>query len=217
MPNIRIDLGNPVYTGQTLIFKSPADCSQVTGLKVYYPEGGSTVSKTFQFADAHGNNVGSVSLFAENVLVKIIMDTEFNRAYVQNADTNKYIEENFVKITNASSHNHPASAINSGTLSIAQGGTGKATHTSNAVLTGNGTSAVKNVATASGALYATSANGAPQFGTLPVAQGGTGKTSLTEALTAMLAAGNMVLSSSQYGDELPTAGTKGRIFFKKVT
>lgn len=64
----------------------------------------------------------------------------------------------------------------SGVLGVANGGTGKSTHTANAVLTGNGTSAVKNVATASGALYATAANGAPKFGTLPVAQGGTGLT-----------------------------------------
>lgn len=66
-------------------------------------------------------------------------------------------------------------------LSIANGGTGATTHTSNAVLTGNGTSAVKNVASANGAFYATSANGAPRFGTLPVAQGGTGATTAAAA------------------------------------
>lgn len=75
--------------------------------------------------------------------------------------------------------------LTSGTLGVARGGTGKATHTSNAVLTGNGTSAVNNVATVSGALYATSANGAPSFGTLPIAQGGTGKTTAADAWTAL--------------------------------
>lgn len=59
-------------------------------------------------------------------------------------------------------------------LPTSEGGTGKATHTSNAVLTGNGASAVKNVPSASGAFYATAANSAPQFGVLPYAQGGTG-------------------------------------------
>lgn len=92
MANVRIELQVPIVDGQTLTFKSPADCSQVTGLIVYYPENDSTVSKTFQFADAHGNNVGSIDLFAENVLVKVILDTELNRAYVQNADTNGYLE-----------------------------------------------------------------------------------------------------------------------------
>ena len=70
-----------------------------------------------------------------------------------------------------------------GTLPVGHGGTGRATLTSNAVLAGNGTSAVKQVATASGALYATSANGAPVFGKLPIAQGGTNATSAADART----------------------------------
>lgn len=92
MPNIRIDSTVPIINGQTITFRSPADCSQVTGLIVYYPEGNGTTSKTFQFADAHGNNVGNIHLFAENVLVKVILDTDMGRAYVQNADTNAYLE-----------------------------------------------------------------------------------------------------------------------------
>lgn len=92
MSNIRIDLKEILTHGQTLTFKSPIDCSAVTGLIVYCPEGDPRV---FQFADAHGNNVGSVSLFASNVLVKVIIDMELNRAYVQNADTNAYLENKF--------------------------------------------------------------------------------------------------------------------------
>ncbi len=89
----------------------------------------------------------------------------------------------------SSSHNHSASNITSGTLGVARGGTGKTTHTSNAVLTGNGESAVNNIATASGALYATSANGAAKFGTLPIAQGGTGATTAAAARTNLGVAG----------------------------
>lgn len=85
-------------------------------------------------------------------------------------------------------HTHGASDIASGTLGVARGGTGAATHTSNAVLTGNGTGAVNNVATASGALYATAADGAASFGTLPVAQGGTGATAAAAARTNLDAA-----------------------------
>lgn len=69
-----------------------------------------------------------------------------------------------------------------GVIDVAHGGTGKATHTSNAVLTGNGTSAVNNIATTSGALYATATNGVPKFGTLPIAQGGTGRTTAPSML-----------------------------------
>ena len=96
MANIRLDLASPIINGQTVTFKSPADCSEVTGLVVYYPNGGTETSVSFQFADAHGNNVGTIDhLFAENVLVKVILDTEAHKAYVQNADTNAYLEGRF--------------------------------------------------------------------------------------------------------------------------
>jgi membrane-bound inhibitor of C-type lysozyme len=80
-----------------------------------------------------------------------------------------------------------ASDLTSGTLSsdrlptvpVTKGGTGATSLTSNAILAGNSTSAVKTISTASGALYATSSSGAASFGTLPVAQGGTGKTTNT--------------------------------------
>jgi len=55
------------------------------------------------------------------------------------------------------------------------------------------------------------------YGTVPIENGGTGATSGDAALMAMFGAGLTVLSSYQYGDALPSAGVKGRIFFKKVT
>lgn len=39
----------------------------------------------------------------------------------------------------------------------------------------------------------------------------------SEGLNGVLADGATVLSSYQYGDELPEAGTVGRIFFKRLT
>lgn len=93
MANIRIDLATTIIDGQGVTFRSPVDCSQITGLIVYYPENGVQTSREFQFTDAHGNNVGDVDhLFAENVLVKVLLDMKLNRAYVQNADTNSYLE-----------------------------------------------------------------------------------------------------------------------------
>lgn len=99
MANIRLDLQAPIVDGQTLTFKSPADCSQVTGLIVYYPENDSVVSKTFQFADAHGNNIGDLDLFASESLVKVILHTPTSLAFVQNADTNAYLEQKFIDVT----------------------------------------------------------------------------------------------------------------------
>lgn len=58
--------------------------------------------------------------------------------------------------------------------------------TANQILvSAGGTAAPTWKATANGAAYATSSNGALTFGTLPVAQGGTGKTTAAEAWTAL--------------------------------
>ena len=90
--NIRVDLNTPIFDGTEVVFRSPVDCSQVTGLKVYYDGG----SQEFAFADAHGNNVGDIDhLFAENVVVKVILDVTTGMAFVQNADTNAYLEGRF--------------------------------------------------------------------------------------------------------------------------
>lgn len=131
MANIRLDLQIPIEDGQTLTFKSPADCSQITGLIIYYPVDNTTTSKAFKFVDAHGVDVGSstISLFAENVLVKVILDTDSGKAFVQNADTNAYLEGKLAEKYSpdnkpspsdigaaATSHNQAASTITAGTF-----------------------------------------------------------------------------------------------------
>lgn len=101
MANIRIDLDTTLIDGQSITFRSPVSCAEVTGLIVYYPDGSAVTSREFQFADAHGNNVGDIDhLFAENVLVKVILDTDLSRAYVQNADTNSYLENHLTDKSN---------------------------------------------------------------------------------------------------------------------
>lgn len=97
MSKIRIDLEATIINGQSLTFKAPADCSQITGLIVYYPEGDSTATKNFKFVDSHGVDVGSgtLSLFAKDALVKVVLDTDAAKAYIQNADTNDYLEDKF--------------------------------------------------------------------------------------------------------------------------
>ena len=93
--NIRVDLNAPIRDGTEVVFRSPVDCSQITGLIVYY----NGESKEFAFADAHGNNVGDIDhLFAENVVVKVILDPETSMAFVQNADTNAYLEGKFASV-----------------------------------------------------------------------------------------------------------------------
>lgn len=94
MSNIRVDVGYTIKDGTEIKFRSPVDCSAITGLIVYYPgTNGNITSKVFALADAHGNNVGDIDhLFAENVVVKVILDVTNSMAFVQNADTNAYLE-----------------------------------------------------------------------------------------------------------------------------
>ena len=94
MSNIRVDVDYALRDGLEMKFRSPVDCSQITGLIVYYPgEDGNITSKVFALADAHGNNVGDIDhLFAEDVVVKVILDVTTSMAFVQNADTNAYLE-----------------------------------------------------------------------------------------------------------------------------
>ena len=95
--NIRVDLNTSIKDGTEVVFRSPVDCSQITGLIVYYRGAdGNTTSKEFMLADANGNNVGDIDhLFAEDVVVKVILDVTKGMAFVQNADTNAYLESRF--------------------------------------------------------------------------------------------------------------------------
>lgn len=52
---------------------------------------------------------------------------------------------------------------------------------------------------------------------IPVSGGGTGSSDGATGLKNLFAAGYTVLSSNQYGTNLPSAGMRGRIFFKKVS
>lgn len=57
----------------------------------------------------------------------------------------------------------------------------------------------------------------PTNNVIPIVNGGTNATDGATGLKNLFASGATVLSSYQYGDELPPAGTKGRIFFKRLT
>ena len=147
MANIRIDLNRAPNDGETISFKAPCDAKAVTGLIIYYPnDNGETVSQEYTMNDASGSDLGELdNLFAEGAIVKIILDTDVHNAYVQNPDTNTYLEGRFdnkakkehkhtkSEITDfptsmtPTAHNHSASEITSGTLAVARGGTGATT------------------------------------------------------------------------------------------
>ena len=57
----------------------------------------------------------------------------------------------------------------------------------------------------------------PENNIIPMENGGTGANTGEGGLQNLFADGWTILSSYQYGDELPEAGTVGRIFFKRLT
>ncbi len=96
MANIKVVSDRPLFDGIAITFKAPCECSAVDGLTVTYHN----ISRSFSFRDAHGNDLTNIgNLFEENAYVKAVLDTENGYAYLQNADTNAYIEGAFLKRT----------------------------------------------------------------------------------------------------------------------
>ena len=56
----------------------------------------------------------------------------------------------------------------------------------------------------------------PENNIVPIENGGTNSADGAIGLANLFAAGATILSSNQYGDALPEAGTVGRIFFKRL-
>lgn len=90
MPYIRVDTSCTIVDGFDVVFTAPCNCNEADGLKVYYPGG----FKEFAFRDAHGNVLTGIGeLFIKGALVKTVLDVTNGFAYIQNADTNAYLEE----------------------------------------------------------------------------------------------------------------------------
>lgn len=94
MAQIRIDLNEPLLDGMDIKFQAPCDCTAITGMIVYYPaEDETVVNKSFVFKDAHGNVLTGINnLFVKGAYVKVIVNATDGVAYIQNADTNGYLE-----------------------------------------------------------------------------------------------------------------------------
>ena len=102
MANIRIDLVEQLFDGHSVTFKAPCDCIAITGLKVYYPTENGIENIVFTMKDAHGNSLAGIgNLFAKNAYVKAVLNVSSKVAYLQNADTNGYLESRFADLTSA--------------------------------------------------------------------------------------------------------------------
>lgn len=97
MANIRIDLNHTPLAGEAIKFKAPCDAKDITGLTVYYvTDDNEITSKEFTLTDANGGDIGVVdNIFSTGAIVKVILDTDANNAFVQNPDTNTYLERRF--------------------------------------------------------------------------------------------------------------------------
>lgn len=90
MSKIRVESKCALYDGMSLTFKAPCNSNAVDGLNVYYA---GAVQK-FTFRDALKNNLAGVdNLFITGTYVKVVLDTTNNYAYIQNSETNGYIED----------------------------------------------------------------------------------------------------------------------------
>lgn len=102
MVNIKIIIDGALMDGHKVTFKAPCDCTSVEQLKVLYVKDGAQVSKLFTMKDSHGNTLtGLGNLFEEGAYVHAILDTVNGYAYIQNPDTNGYLEGRFQDITNS--------------------------------------------------------------------------------------------------------------------
>ena len=111
------------------------------------------------------------------------------------AYTNPNFQNNSSPAINATNLNNLANAVE--LLGVENGGTGKESITSGALVVGNGTDAVEEVI-GSGALYSET-TGNPEYGTLPVSCGGTGVVTL-EALKEALSVNPYIASATAPSD-----------------
>lgn len=111
MAYIKVNVSYTVKNGSGVSFKAPCDCNAVAGLRVYFPdEGGTPTNKVFIFTDANGNNLTGIGhLFKKDAIVKVLLNLDEGKAYIQNADTNQYLENKFSELQSAVGGRAPAS------------------------------------------------------------------------------------------------------------
>lgn len=100
MANIKVTIDYPISDGTKLKFRTPCESTEVEGLVVKYPiqDGVGSALKTFRFVDAHGTELSGIgNVFTSDVMIEILLDVTKGRAFIQNADTNSYIED--IKVT----------------------------------------------------------------------------------------------------------------------
>lgn len=94
--------GEFIYTGRQVTFESPCESEGLTGLVVD--------GVTYDLVSSLGQQLVGNS-FDAGAMVSVIFNIEKKKAFVQNADTNAYLESKFNSV-----HSHSASSITAGTF-----------------------------------------------------------------------------------------------------
>lgn len=100
MANIKVKIDYPITDGSKLKFRTPCESTSVEGLVVTYPvkNGVGYAVKNFTFMDAHGKALSGLgNVFTSDVLIEVLLDVTKGSAYIQNANSNTYIED--IKVT----------------------------------------------------------------------------------------------------------------------
>ncbi|MBR4929347.1 MAG: hypothetical protein IKZ00_00940, partial [Bacteroidaceae bacterium] len=185
----------------------PCDCSSVT-------DGLSINGEIYTICDARGSCItGKYGAWASGAQISVVLDCEEKKAYIQNANTNAYLEAKFdtkAPVDHKHTYNDvgaaPASHANDKNnphgVTISQIGAAPASHkhstddlTSGTLpiarggtgMTSNPSLLVNLASTSAASVFAASPR-AGVTGILPVANGGTGVSSLSALATAMGAA-----------------------------
>lgn len=96
MANLKITINSVLMDGHEVTFKAPCDCTAFENLDVHYVENQTQKNKLFALKDAHGNSLKGIgNLFTQGAYVHVILNTVDGVAYLQNSDTNGYLEKKF--------------------------------------------------------------------------------------------------------------------------
>lgn len=88
MSKIKLILPDSPVTGQQISFIAPCNSDTTTCFTINDVD--------YIICDAAGNNLAGVAgMWVTNAFVSVIVDVDSAKAYIQNANTNKYIEEKF--------------------------------------------------------------------------------------------------------------------------
>ena len=91
MAYIKVTSRCDIYDGMSITFRAPCESTEVEGLNVYDSNG----MQSFTFHDSGGYSTSGVVFFFEEAYVTAVLDTRNSIAYIQNAESNCYLENRF--------------------------------------------------------------------------------------------------------------------------